>query len=231
MDYSGNFSDIKHLHRQAVDIIDQINLHSEKIRRGQVKCHLPECRHCELPSGNFKRHEARRRRFYVPVEQIIQVVFGWLIRWKYRGCEKTLTDYPEFALPHKRYTLPMIAAYSHQYVNDDQTTYRGLIGKMPVGYPDSEKQMDHCTIHRWISTLGGYCGIVRKAQDLIVQHDPGSSICRQLANLSVHPAKYRSTRRKGLLMQCRQLLKLEDLYRFAFGVSIFPNLATRCGFS
>ncbi len=231
MNYTGKFSDIKHLHDLAAGLIDQIEQYSEKVRKGRVKCHLSECRHCKTISKYFKRHEARQRRFYVPLDQFVKVIFGLLVRWKCPGCEKTFTDYPEFALPYKRYTLPMITAYSHHYVNDDEITYRGLLNKMPIGYPDSEKHMEFSTVHRWISTLGDYTAITRKAQDLILQQDPGSTVCRESANLSVYPFKYRSSLRKQLLIQCRRLLKLENLYQTIFDVSIFPNLATSRGFS
>jgi transposase-like protein len=184
-----------------------------------------------VTSEYFKRHEARQRQFYVVIDQFVQVVIGLLIRWKCPGCNKTFTDYPEFALPYKRYTLPMIKAYSHHYVDDDVMTYRGLIDNLPVEYPDSEKQTDHSTVHRWISTLGDYSAIVRRAHDLIDQKDPGSTVCRESANLSVGPSKYRSYSRKQLLIHCRRLFKLENVYRRLFDVSIFPNLATNCGFS
>jgi transposase-like protein len=231
MDYTDKFSDIKHPHDEAAKIIERIHQYTEHVRKGQITCNVGVCKHCEVISDYFKRHEARKRRFYVVVDQFVQVVFALLVRWKCPGCNKTFTDYPEFAIPYKRYTLPMIKAYSRQYVNDDEITYRGLRNKIPIGYPDSEKQMDHSTFHRWITTLGGYTDIIRKSQDLIVQQNPGSSVCRESANLSVCPAKYRSERRKQLLIQCRRLLKIENLYRAVFDVSIFPNLATSCGFS
>ena len=69
MNYTGKFSDIKHIHDQSSVIIDQIERHSERVRKRQVKCTVAECKHCKENSDHFKRHEARSRQFYVVVEQ------------------------------------------------------------------------------------------------------------------------------------------------------------------
>jgi len=208
MNYSGEFTDIKSFHAQADAVIAQIQHHTENVRKGQIKCTVGRCKHCEVLSDYFKRHEARSRQFYVPVEQVVQVVIGLLVRWKCPGCDRTFTDYPEFAVPYKRYTLPMIKAYCRHYVENVEISYRALINEMPVQYPDSQKESSHSTIHRWISTIGDYTGIIRKAHDLILQKSPESAVCRESAKLSVHPKKYRSQLRKQILIQCRRLIVL-----------------------
>jgi hypothetical protein len=91
--------------------------------------------------------------------------------------------------------------------------------------------MAHSTTHRWISTLGSFTEITRQAQNLVLQANPSSSICRDLAGLSLHPKKYRSHSRQQILFRCRQLLHLDDFFRPAFQSSIFPNLATRFRFT
>ncbi len=221
---------IKHFYHHST-AIDQINEYTEKVRKGQIRCNLPPCIHCEMASNHFKRHEARQRHFYAIVEHIVRKVIGLLIRWKCPGCNKTFTDYPGFALPFKRYILSVITEYSSQYTENDQATYREVIRSNPVGYPDSECQLEHSMIHRWVSTLGSYTQIIRKAQDYILQTRPDSSICRDLANLSIRPKKYHKKERAKVLLRCRQLFSIEGLYRLIFGVSIFPNLATSCAFS
>lgn len=215
---------------------EQIEQHSEQVRRNQTRCHLPPCPRCKLTPDHFRLHDKRKRQFYSIVEQIIEVVIGLLARWKCPGCGKSFTQYPAFALPYKRYTLPTIDFFSQKYVAADEMSSRKLIGETPVGYEPqkgkiTEHQLDHTTIHRWIGALGGFENIVRKAQDLILQADPASSVCRDLLNLTVSPRKYRSPQRKQRLLGSLRLFALERFYRLLFKVSIFPNLATRCAFS
>ncbi len=160
------------------------------------------------------------------------------MRWKCPGCNKTATDYPHFALPYKRYTLPTLLAYSQAYVNDPFNSYRRLVDGCPLLYqaePDSETgrepMMEHSTIHRWITTLGGYSRIVQSATDLMIQANPTTSLCRDLAGLKIFPAKYISSKRKQLLLTCFQLTTLVPLYMDEFRVSIFPKLATHAGYT
>lgn len=213
---------------------EQIKQYSEQVRRGENPCHLQSCPRCPVTPEHFKRHDKRQRKFLVIVEQLVHEVIGLLTCWKCPGCGKCFTGYPPFALHYKHYTLPTICAFSRQYVENDSMTYRKLIRQNPVGSPrigtDAEWQMDHSTVHRWISTLGQYDTITRKAQDLILQAEPASTVCRDLAGLSVACRKYTSRWRKTLLLACRRLLELEKRFCRLFDVSIFHNLATRCAY-
>lgn len=230
MDYTRSLFDCKYFERQTATV-GQIEKHSEKVVKGEIPCNLPHCSRCGVEPGYFKRHENRRRQFYAIVEQIVEKVMGLLVRWKCPGCGKTFTAYPDFALPYKRYTLPTIMIFCGEYVNDDRMSYRKLIQKTPIGYPESENQLDHTTVFRWTGTFGCLTEIISKGQDLVLQKNPASDICRDLANLSVHPGKYRSVARKNELLRCRRLLGIEKIYRHLFDISIFPNLATQCGYS
>lgn len=211
--------------------IEQINNYTQMVVKGMIACILPPCHQCELDSQYFKRHDKRQRKFYAVADQIVHVICGLLIRFKCPSCNKTFTQYPDFAIPYKRYTRPTIEFFSRQYTENDQATYRKVRMQTILGYNDSEKQMEHSTIYRWISTIGKYEKIVARATDLILQAKPLSSICRDLANLSISRKKYRSNQRKQLLIGCRKLFCIEKLYRMIFNVSIFPKLATRCRFS
>ena len=163
---------------------------------------------------------------------------GLLLRWKCPGCNKTTTDYPDFALPYKRYTLPTILAFSQAYIQDPLSSYRRLVDACPLPYKiksdhgsSQEPMMEHSTIHRWISTLGGYSRLVQNATDLMLQADPTTSLCRDLAGLKISPRKYMSSIRKQILATCFQLVTLVPLYLAQFRVSIFPKLATRAGYT
>jgi len=153
-----------------------------------------------------------------------------LLRWKCPDCGKTFTDYPDFALPYKRYTVPTILTFSAFYTEDNQISYRRVNIKMPVVYPDSESHMSHTSIHRWITDLGNSTEIIQKSIDIILQADPKSNICRDIGNLFVPSKKYRSIERLKLLSQCRQFLKIQKLFNFKFGVKIFPNFRTILSF-
>jgi len=163
---------------------------------------------------------------------------GLLLRWKCPGCNKTATDYPDFALPYKRYTLPTLLAFSQAYVNEPDNSYRRLVNECPLLHqvePNSddgrEPMMEHSTIHRWITTLGSYSRLVQNATDLMIQADPTSSLPRNLSGLKISPTKYMSFKRKQLLLTCFQLVTLVPLYLAQFQVSIFPKLATRAGYT
>ncbi len=91
--------------------------------------------------------------------------------------------------------------------------------------------MEHSTIHRWISTMGSYSRLTQRAIDLLLQADPISPICRNLASLVIAPRKYMSAARKQVLLTCFQLLAITPVYQRAFKVSLFPKLATDTGFT
>lgn len=209
---------------------EQIEGHNDKVRRNAVSCNIGPCQRCGTPSDEFTRHEVRQRQFYVIVNQFVKIVLGLLLRWKCPECGKTSTDYPEFALPYKRYTVPTILSFSAFYTEDDEMTYQGVNKKMPVAYPDSEKQMSYTSIYRWITNLGNSSEICRNATDIILQEEPSSNICRDLANICVPRKKYRSKERYNILLQCRKFLKIEKLFNLKFEALIFPNFAKKYSF-
>jgi hypothetical protein len=234
MPYTGVSGPCKHLLNDTATS-EQIKQYSELVQQGENQCHLQFCPQCNVTPEHFKRHSKRRRKFLVIVEQVAQVVIGLLTCWKCPGCNTCFTGYPPFALPYKRYTLPTICAFSRRYVENDLMTYRKLIQQNPIGSPyignAAEWQLDHSTVHRWISALGQFDTITRKAQDLILQADPASTVCRDLAGLRVSCRKYTVEKRKTLLLACRRLLDLEQRFYRLFDVSIFHNLATKCAYS
>jgi len=69
-----------------------------------------------------------------------------------------------------------------------------------------------------------------KAQDFILQVEPASSICRDLAGLTVPARKYFNQSRKNLLLACRMLMEIEKRFFRLFSVSIFHQLATNCAY-
>jgi hypothetical protein len=214
---------------------EQIQEHTDQVRQGLDSCYLPPCPRCGVTPDFFKRHEKRRRIFYIIVEQLVIKVLGLLSRWKCPGCNKTATSYPCFALPYKRFTLPTIQSFSLSYVQDPSASYRKLVAACPLAYEVSdsnlEPMMEHSTIHRWISTMGSYSHLVQTATDLIIQADPTTRLYRDLAGLNISPGKYKSPSRKQTLLTCFQLVFLMPIYRAIFQTGIFPKLATLSGYT
>lgn len=217
------------IYTEKAQTIKQILEYTEKVRKGQAHCNLPPCKRCK--KNIFKQHATRERQFYVTSEDMIKVILGLLIRWKCLGCGKTFTDYPEFAVPYKRYIVPIIKKYTSLYTEDYRASYRKVIIRNCIGYPGSEQQLNHTTIHRWITNFGNYGKIIRTAQDIYLQAKPQSDICRELISLSIPSAKYHTQERKALLQRCRQLLRIEVKFWSIFKASIFTKLATQCRFT
>ncbi len=193
---------------------------------------LPPCIRCNLDSKFFTFHAFRERRFLVIVLMIVKEAFCALVRFKCPDCGKTFTNYPEFAIPHKHYVLSDIAEFSSSYVEFDQMSYRKavMVDNMAPGYPDDTRTLSPSTIHRWVTTLGGFSKTWQKAKLLLLQEDPGSRICQALAQLKIPARKYRSCQRKKRLLGCRSLLIIEEFFQAAFNFSVFTELGTLCAF-
>ncbi len=215
----------------------KVESYANDVLRNKIRCDLPSCPVCYTPPTGFTRHQARPRRFYILCDLLVQVVFCLVIRWRCPGCKKTFTQQPPFAFPRKRYVRETILHFTEFYLEEAASTYRKVVLEqgMPIFHASttSKESIDyrslaHSTPYRWITTLGGFKEILRCAQDLIVQNNPLSSVCRELAAIEVCPKKYVKAARKSILTRCRQILHLEVKFRAAFSASIFPFFATRC---
>ncbi len=193
---------------------------------------MPPCIRCNLQSRFFKFHAHRERKFLVLVMMIVTTAVCALVRFKCPNCGKTFTNYPDFAIPYKHYVVPVIEEFSGAYVESDQMTYRKavMVDYEAPGYPDGDRMLSSSTIHRWITTLGGFSKTCQKAKSQLLQEDPGSRICQDLAQLKIPARKYRSRRRKNLLYRSRSLLIIEAFFKTAFKISVFTELGTKCAF-
>ena len=164
---------------------------------------------------------------------LIKAAYCSLVRFICPGCGKTFTHYPNFAIPHKHYTQPTITVFSARYLDSDEMTYQKAVmvdGGVP-GYPQSDSTLAPSTIHRWITSLCLLTHICRKALLLLLQENPLSNICRNLAGIIIPQRKFKTNQRKKQLIACRQLLMIEAFFKATFKRSIFTKLATSCGFS
>jgi uncharacterized protein DUF6431 len=217
--------------------LEDIKAHQEKVEKDKITPdNLAPCPCCSVESEFFKIHAYRERRFLIIIEMLIKAAYCSLVRFICPGCGKTFTHYPDFAIPHKHYTRPSITGFSAGYVESENMTYQQavMVDNSAVGYPESDSTdvptLAKTTIHRWITTLGNFTQTLRRALILLLQENPVSSICRDLARLTVPQRKYKTNQRKKQLIGCRQLAIIEDIFQATFNTSIFTKLATRCAF-
>jgi len=216
------------------DPLDDIRKYAHAATHGGVSCDLDRCPCCRGRPVRFKRHGVRPRLFLVFAAEVIRRVWSYLTRWKCPLCNRTFTVYPEFALPFKRYVLLFILERCAAYVEDAVRTYREGVKEEgePISHEDADKgaQLWPSTLWRWVDRLGRFPVTVGQALNLIKQKDPSTDIFRALGRLRIRASKFRSEARKLLLQRCRELVTADPEYARLFSVSVFPELATRCGF-
>ena len=214
--------------------LEDIKAYQQKVEKDKITPHnLPPCPRCRVESEFFKIHAYRERRFLVIIEMLIKAAYCSLVRFRCPGCGKTFTDYPDFAIPHKHYTRLSITGFSASYVESENMTYHKavMVDSSVPGYPQNDATLAPSTIHRWITTLGSFTQTCRTALILLLQENPVSSICRDLARLIIPQRKYKTNQRKKLLIGCRQLVIIEAFFQATFKTSIFTKLAMHCAFN
>jgi hypothetical protein len=218
--------------------LDDIKAHQRRVEKNKITPdNLPPCPRCSVESDFFKIHAYRERRFLIIIEMLIKAAYCSLVRFKCPGCGKTFTDYPDFAIPHKHYTRPSITGFCARYLDADDMTYQQavMVDNSAAGYPESDSTdaptLAPTSLHRWIKTLAGFTQTLRTALILLLQENPVSSICRDLARIIVPQRKYKTNHRKKQLVACRQLGVIEAFFQLTFKTSIFTKLAIRSAFS
>jgi hypothetical protein len=213
--------------------LEDIKAHQLKIEKGKIRPdNLPPCPRCSVESEFFKIHAYRERRFLIIIEMLIKAAYCSLLRFKCPGCGKTFTHYPDFAIPQKHYTRPTITEFSARYLNSEDITYRQalMVDDSVPGYPQNDATLAPTTIHRWITTLSRFIQTCRTALTLLLQENPVSSICRNLARVVIPQRKYKTKQRKKQLINCQQLMMVEAFFQATFKTSIFTKLAISCAF-
>jgi hypothetical protein len=212
---------------------EAIKAYQDQVEKNKITPErLPPCPRCNVESIFFKIHAYRERRFLIIVEMIINAVLCSLVRFKCPGCGKTITFYPDFAIPYKHYTRQTVLGFATAYLKAD-TTYEQavMVENSAPGYPNSDATLAPSSIHRWITHLARYTETSRMALQLLLQENPASHICRDLAQLNPSGRKFRSERRKQQLISCQGLAMIENFFQETFELSIFTKLARACGFT
>jgi hypothetical protein len=210
-----------------------IRRYGEQASSGRIDCDLEQCPRCQGYPREFQWHGVRRRVFLVFVFGLVEAVASCLTRWKCVLCNRTFTLYPVFALPFKRCVREFIQARCAGYVEDAACSYRTGVqeGGEPIFYKDPEQGavLRGSTLWRWMTSLGSLPETARKALVLIKQKDPSTGIFREEGTLRVAAHKFRSKGRGTVLKRCIELVHIDAVYTALFGVSVFPELATGCG--
>jgi hypothetical protein len=213
--------------------LEDIKAYQEKVEKNKISPHnLPPCSRCSVESSFFKIHAYRDRRLLIIVDMWIKAVLCSLVRFRCPGCGKTFTFYPDFTVPHKHYTRQSVMGFAANYLESDDMTYQQavMVDNSAPGYPQTDSTLAPSTIHRWITTLCRLTNTCRTALSLLLEENPLSNICRDLAQIIIPQRKFRTDHRKKHLIGCRQLLMIEAIFKATFNHSIFTKLATRCAF-
>ena len=142
-------------------------------------------------------------------------------------------------MPRKRFTKQPVLDKGGEYLGTDHSYAKTVVDQregLPIMYDDRtpaglEKAsgLAPSTVWRWLSGLGGMPGTLRAAWDLIRQKEPAAALHRQPWALS--PRKYRSEKRRGVLLQAMQMLAVDRVCAGLFGEGIFPRYATSQGWT
>lgn len=215
---------------------EDITTYLKRVEKDQIKPHrLPDCTQCGLAACHFKIHAYRERRFLIIVDMTVQPEYAPLVRFRCPVCKKTVSYYPDFALPHKHYTRQSIMGFTENYFASNTTTYQQAVMDMEQfsvpGYPGGEKSLAPSTVHRWVTALSGLVHTTQTALNLIGQEDPATRAYRDLAQLTIATSKFKRPSRKKQLLGCLRLIAAEVFFKATFNLSIFTNLAIRCAFT
>lgn len=206
---------------------DIINKHTDDVKKCRVKAPEGPCPLCLEQPDSYKRHDYRKRKFRLVSGDFVKIITSFLIRWKCPICRKPFTDYPSFAIPYKRFTLPDMLILSQKYINHEKLTYRKTViqNRIKIGYEDYDTCfLSHSSIWRWIEFLGGWQEMIKPACRLIRRKDPDNSILK--ASTLITAFKYRSTHRKTVLEHAIRMIDVCRRYFKFYGHALFPRFGT-----
>ena len=168
--------------------LEAIKAYQQKVEKNKITPHgLGPCPRCHLESLFFKLHAYRERRFLVIVDMLVKAVFCTLVRFRCTDCGKTVTSYPDFAIPHKHYIRQTIEGLSRAYVENDQMTYQDAVindDAVPER-PVSGQALAPSSVHRWISTLAALIVAHRQALKKLLQQNPAAQLGSYLEPIQI----------------------------------------------
>jgi hypothetical protein len=200
------------------------------------RCGLTVCLRCHEKSAVFSLHQRRRRGLRVIVDGVVYVRSIVLARWRCSHCRATVTEYPWFVLPYKRYASSCLLPRAAHYLEHDQATYESSVRQdaMPCGYATEEnapvideRALHRSTLWRLVGYLGALTVSLQWGLNLWQQRYPTSLMHRFTGQVAPH--KYRTPQRAETLRIARRLLYLQTHWDAKSAVRFFPRFATRSG--
>jgi hypothetical protein len=202
---------------------EEIKAYQDQVEKNKITPHgLAPCPRCNLDSLFFKLHSYRERRFLIIVDMFVKAVFCTLVRFRCTDCGKTITSYPDFAIPHKHYTRQTIESFSRAYVENDQKTYEDAV-ITDDGVPEraaSGRSLAPSSIHRWIGTLAELIKANQDALKKSLQEKPASQLCSHSRPLQIPEKKYKTYNRRDCLLRCRWFFKIQVVFKNQFSPSL-----------
>lgn len=153
-------------------------------------------------------------------------------------------------MPYKRFVADWLVKKASEYLNvaearqqtsSSRATYRSVVthDRQKIGYPvqpaEQDKKPGHqpvippSLVWRFLGWLGRLSLSLEKARELILQSEPNSTCHRQV--VAVDPFQARSPERLVALETAGQLLQVMPEWERCFERPLFPQFATRSGFS
>jgi len=198
---------------------EQIKAYQQQVEKNKITPHgLGPCPRCHLESIFFKLHAYRERRFLVIVDMLVKAVFCTLVRFKCTDCGKTITSYPDFAIPHKHYSRQTIEGFSRAYVEDDQKTYQDavIIDDAVAERAVSGRALAPSSIHRWIGTLAALIIANEDALKKSLQENSAAQLCRHPGPIQIPKKKCKTSNRRHCLLRCRWFFKIQGFLKISF---------------
>jgi hypothetical protein len=193
-----------------------IKAYQNQVEKNQITPHgLAPCPRCNLTSLHFKLHAYRERRFLIIVEMLVKAVYCTLVRFRCPDCGKSVTRYPDFAMPHKHYTRQTVESFSRSYVQDDEKTYEDAV-LTDDGVPErpvSGRALAPSSIHRWISTLADLIIANYDALKKSLAPKGAAPLFEDPDALQVPEKKYKTRKRRNCLLVCRWFFKIQAVLK------------------
>jgi len=192
-------------------IAEQIKEHEQRVTSAISKPYATCCPACECTQ--FHRHEIRKRVFYAKSENGESFAMqSWLVRWRCSNCGTRFTDYPPFALPHKRFVKPSVFRMATDFFREDRSTYRRT----------TRRAAAHSSLWRWLTWLASLCEQGRRCLRFLMHSDPGNTLHRNV--YFVAPWKSRSTGRGSKLQAAFQTLTHIAMFERVVAEKYSPSL-------
>ncbi len=200
-----------------MNIQEVVANHTNSIIKGHFSSPDIICQCCHQKPKFFKLHESRKRQFRLVVENIVETTVSFLLRWRCQLCNTTFSEYPSFAVPHKRFVLTDINKFGQKYLANDRLSYRNVVSKngADIGYPDArglcDRFLSHSSVWRFMIYLADN-----------YQANRHYLIPKQIMPI-ISPLKYRSNSRRALLYKAFKEIRL---FNRKTNMNFFPDFET-----